>query len=231
MQSEVLVNSNIICLFPFNCNLNNESIKIWITHYDATSTTQKVFGTVSFYSNCGYLTIAKTTLALSTYSEFTIDFRIFISSYTGNQKIFADGDGVTTANESLYISTEPDLTTGINRGLKLRTVGDGYDISIFTETLEANQFYHIAVVYYQGLFAFYVDGVFKSATTQAHALQDGLTMWGIGATPTGIQPLVTSYVDEFRIKDEAVWKEPFQVPTETYTTFVSTFFLPPLTYF
>ena len=225
----------LISLNHFNDTFDNDEMGIkWLGVQQnglnpIISHEKKKFGDSSLYLNWGpYIYTEQTDKLIFEGSDFTIDAWIYTTNSTDRQTFFAyalpEGSGVSYAVDLLYTYVGPGVnmwgsSTGNTWDLVNSDPGGG---GIGTDTLTANAWHHVALVRNGTNLSLYLDGVSQASVTlpaNAIAYPNYRQTLRLGLWDNGYYGYY-GYIDEFCVRNYAVWTSNFTPPTQPYEKYV-----------
>ena len=184
------------------------------------STAQSKFGasSIRFDGTGDYLTIPNSSDWDFGTGDFTIEFWARLDNASVRQYYMSNGD-VPSGTKSLAFKNQE------NRRFKYlpSTTGSSYDLEGYgggPDSTINNTWQHYAFVRYGTSWKPYVDGTLgysnRTSSSALYTSQNQLTIGAIEYT-SGFSELMTGYMDEIRISDNARYTSNFTPPTSAFT--------------
>lgn len=222
----------LISLNHFNESFNNDECGIqWTSYagngyYPVISPLQKKFGDASLYLNCGpFLRSEQSDKIRFEDNDFTIDAWLYPTSQV-RSTFFSYGlpesGGISYAVDLMYYDMEANMW--------MSTTGNTWDVvnadpggnGIGTKQLTLNAWNHVALVRNSTKLSLYVNGELSVEATipaDAIAYPDSRQGINIGAWDNLSYGYI-GYIDEFCIRNYAVWTDDFTPPTQPYEKYI-----------
>ena len=174
-----------------------------------TSTAQKKFGTASlFYDGSGDGAYYANGAALGT-GDWTIETFLWVNDFDASLGVFQYG-GADGALGSLILTNQKIRVLSSNVAARLDTSG----------TINAQTWYHVAYVSYNGTIKVYINGTADSTTFDASSttwtFTDTNVYVGARYYSSAVQAPFDGYLDEFRVSHFARYTSNFTAPTKAF---------------
>ena len=172
-----------------------------------SSTQSKFGGTSMYFDGTGdYATYANAAPLGS--GDWTIETFVYVDSFTANRALFQYGQ----ADGSLGAMFTTDG--------KFRVLRNNVSSDLITSTtFSADTWYHLAIVYYNGVMKVYINGTADSTTyttSTAWTFTETTAIIGGRYYSSGYQVPMDGYLDEFRVSHFARYTNNFSPPTEPF---------------
>ena len=174
-----------------------------------TSTGQAKFGNTSlFYDGSGDGAYYENGAALGT-GDWTIETFLWVNDFDANLGVFQYG-GADGALGSLVLTNQKIRVVSSNVAVRLETSG----------TINAQTWYHVAYVSYNGTIKVYINGTADSTTFDASSttwtFTDTNVYVGARYYSSAVQAPFDGYLDEFRVSHFARYTSNFTAPTKAF---------------
>ena len=180
-----------------------------------TSDTQKKFGTTSahFDNNGDYLLVPGTSDWNAYGTSFTVDFWIYPESFQDYDMLIGCNNANAYGWNIQFGSTQQlYFMVGESGSWDFNTAGAGG-----LTALNANQWYHVAMVKADTTWNLYLDGTLYSGPFTSNSHNSNTVDLRIGVdAPWGVNRWYNGYMDELRISKSARWGSNFTPPTSAY---------------
>lgn len=165
-----------------------------------------------------YLTVPDNT-ALDAFTDFTIEFWIYLNSVSGTQVVIDKGwNGATVASYVIFHTNGNMVVYASSNGSSWDVLGG----SSFG-TLTAGQWYHIALTRSGTSIRLFRDGALVTTVTNGTTLLNNASALGIGGSPAAGANTLTGYISNLRIiKGSALYTAAFTPPTAPLTAVANT---------
>jgi len=174
-----------------------------------TSTGQAKFGNTSlFYDGSGDGAYYANGAALGT-GDWTIETFLWVNDFDANLGVFQYG-GADGALGSMVLTNQKIRVLSSNVAARLDTSG----------TINAQTWYHVAYVSYNGTVKVYINGTADSTTFDASSttwtFTDTNVYVGARYYSSAVQAPFDGYLDEFRVSHFARYTSNFTAPTKAF---------------
>lgn len=143
-------------------------------------------------------------------SDFTFEFFVYPTAAP-------NGIWLVSRWESSNLAYQIYTTGSGKIAFDFRNSAGGAIVSTGTTTIPINTWTHIAIVRSGSSIKAYIEGVLDAANNAVTgSILDGTSRLVIGTWPTGGSGLV-GYIDEFRLRKEAIYTANFTPPTAPFT--------------
>lgn len=181
----------------------------------SVSATQSKFGGKSLYldGSSAIKTQDNANLHIGS-SDFTFEFWLYLPTITGsNMGVFSKrSSGSTNVDYYCYV----DVAGRVH--FSFSTDGTSATNSIGSANpIPTAQFVHIAIVRNANVGKVYVNGVVDATGTISGRCFDGVADLIIGSLNPSVGLPLTGYIDEFRLRKEAMYTSDFTPPTSAFT--------------
>ena len=174
-----------------------------------TSTGQAKFGNTSlFYDGSGDGAYYENGAALGT-GDWTIETFLWVNDFDADLGVFQYG-GAVGALGGLVLTNQKIRVVSNNQAVRLETSG----------TINAQTWYHVAYVSYNGTIKVYINGTADSTTFDASSttwtFTDTTVYVGARYYSSAVQAPFDGYLDEFRVSHFARYTSNFTAPTKAF---------------